>query len=144
MSRVGSAAQTKAIKKVSGTTKLDLAQFRELQAFAQFGSDLDKATQAQLNRGERLDELLKQDQYSPLTVAHQVLLIYAATQGVLDDIAVSDCRRFESGLYEWVDTSRAELLKKIVDEGKLDDELKAELDSALSEYKKQFVAATAA
>ena len=101
VSRVGGNAQIKAMKQVAGTLRLDLAQFRELAAFAQFGSDLDKATQAQLNRGRRLVELLKQDQYVPLPVAKQVLSVYAGTTGMIDDIPVEDVRRFEAELFRY-------------------------------------------
>jgi F-type H+-transporting ATPase subunit alpha len=101
VSRVGGSAQIKAMKQVAGTLRLDLAQFRELQAFAQFGSDLDKATQAQLARGQRLTEILKQPQYSPMDVEKQVLVIWAATNGFVDDIPVEDVRRFESGLLKF-------------------------------------------
>src|SRR5690349_19544538 len=115
VSRVGGNAQIKAMKQVAGTLRLDLAQFRELAAFAQFGSDLDKATQAQLNRGQRLVEILKQDQYSPLAVAKQVLIIYAGTNGWVDDLAVEDLRAFENGLYRFVDNSHPSLLQKLME-----------------------------
>ncbi|OFW01779.1 MAG: F0F1 ATP synthase subunit alpha, partial [Acidobacteria bacterium RIFCSPLOWO2_02_FULL_60_20] len=109
VSRVGGNAQIKAMKQVAGTLRLDLAQYRELAAFAQFGSDLDKATQAQLARGQRLVELLKQDQYVPLPVAQQVLAIYAGTNGFVDDVAVDDIRRFEAELYRYVENSHPSL-----------------------------------
>src|SRR5207249_1420203 len=105
VSRVGGNAQIKAMKQVAGTLRLDMAQFRALEAFAQFGSDLDKATQAQLNRGQRLTEVLKQDQYTPLAVEKQVVIIFAGTNGHLDDLPVEDCVGFENGLYAFMDSS---------------------------------------
>src|SRR5206468_5411067 len=109
VSRVGRSAQTKAMKQVAGTLRLDLAQYRELAAFAQFGSDLDKATQAQLNRGQRLTEILKQGQYQPLPFGKQVLIIYTGTTGVLDQIPVEQLRDFERELYTYVETINAGL-----------------------------------
>jgi len=109
VSRVGGNAQIKAMKQVAGTLRLDLAQFRELAAFAQFGSDLDKATQAQLNRGRHLTEALKQDQYQPLPVEKQVVIIFAGTNGYLDDIAIEDCAAFERELYSFIDSSYAQI-----------------------------------
>src|SRR5512138_2120508 len=114
VSRVGSKAQTKAMKKVAGTLRLDLAQYRELAAFAQFGSDLDKATQAQLNRGRRLVEILKQPQYQPLAVEKQVMIIYAATKGFLDNVAIEDVRRYEEELYRFLEARHSQLFKDIV------------------------------
>src|SRR5574337_1242325 len=105
VSRVGGNAQTKAMKQIAGGLRLDLAQYRELAAFAQFGSDLDKASQAQLNRGARLVEILKQPQYEPLPVERQVAIVYAATKGYFDDLEVEDCLPFENGLYEFMDRS---------------------------------------
>src|SRR5512138_2113271 len=122
VSRVGGSAQIKAMKQVAGTLRLDLAQFRELQAFAQFGSDLDKATQAQLARGQRLTEILKQPQYSPMDVEKQVLVIWAATNGYTDDIAVDDIRRFETGLLKFVENSHPGVLAAISEKKSLTDE----------------------
>jgi len=113
VSRVGGSAQIKAMKKVSGTLRLDLAAFRELEAFSQFGSDLDKATQAKLNRGARTVEVLKQDLNKPLTVEKQVMIFYALTRGHLDDIPVADIRRFEGEMLSWLDHNHKELLDQI-------------------------------
>jgi F-type H+-transporting ATPase subunit alpha len=135
VSRVGGSAQIKAMKQVAGTLRLDLAQFRELQAFAQFGSDLDKATQAQLARGQRLTEILKQPQYQPMDVEKQVLVIWAATNGYTDDIAVEDVRRFESGLLKFVENSNPGVLAAIADKKSLTDEIKAELKQLLEDFK---------
>jgi F-type H+-transporting ATPase subunit alpha len=140
VSRVGFTAAIKAMKQVGATLKLELAQYRELAAFAQFGSDLDKATQAQLARGERLVEVLKQDQYSPLPFSKQILIIYAGTGGYLDDLAVEDVRPFEKALYEYVDTANPGLLSTIMQKKALDDQLKAEIDKVLKECKERFVA----
>jgi F-type H+-transporting ATPase subunit alpha len=139
VSRVGGAAQIKAMRQVAGTLKLELAQYRELAAFAQFGSDLDKATQAQLNRGKRLVELLKQGQYQPLPFSKQILIIFAGTNKFLDDIAVEDVRDFESELYKYVDTVNPQLLNTIMEKKTLDDPLKAEITKTLTEFKQQFV-----
>jgi len=144
VSRVGGNAQIKAMRQVAGTLRLNLAQYRSLAAFAQFGSELDKATQAQLASGERLTEILKQDQFVPLPVEKQVLIIYAGTTGVLDDIEVADCRRFELELFEFMDANQASLLKKIAQKGKLEDDLKEEIDRALTAFKERFSARTAA
>jgi F-type H+-transporting ATPase subunit alpha len=140
VSRVGGNAQIKAMKQVAGTLRLSLAQYRELEAFAQFGSDLDRATQAQLNRGRRLVEILKQGQYAPLPVAKQILIIFAATNGYLDDLAVEQCGDFERELYRYFDASHKDLLEKIRDKSGITDELKAALRKALDEYKEQFKA----
>src|SRR5207248_6382579 len=113
VSRVGGNAQIKAMRQVAGSLRLDMAQFRDIAAFAQFGSDLDKATLAQLARGQRLTEILKQDQYAPLSVEKQVILIYAGTNGFLDDLEVPECRPFEAALYRYIETSYAGLLTKI-------------------------------
>ena len=126
VSRVGGSAQIKAMRQVAATLKLELAQYRELAAFAQFGSDLDKATQAQLNRGQRLVEILKQDQFSPLSFAKQMLIIYAGTNGFLDELPVEDCRAFERGLHKYADTMNPGLLKSIEEKKVLDDDLKAD------------------
>jgi F-type H+-transporting ATPase subunit alpha len=135
VSRVGGSAQIRAMRQVAGTLRLDLAQFRELQAFAQFGSDLDKATQAQLARGQRLTEILKQPQYSPMDVEKQVLVIWAATNGYTDDIAVEDVRRFETGLLNFVQNSHPGLLADIADKKILTDEIKAGLKQVLEDFK---------
>jgi F-type H+-transporting ATPase subunit alpha len=140
VSRVGGNAQIKAMKQVAGTLRLDLAQYRELAAFEQFGSDLDKATQAQLRRGRRLTEILKQDQYSPLPVEKQIVAIVAGTQGFLDDLEVEEVRAFEAGLYEFFDSSYPSLGRKIVEKKQLDDALRAEIRKMLEEYKSKFKA----
>jgi F-type H+/Na+-transporting ATPase subunit alpha len=140
VSRVGGNAQIKAMKQVAGTLRLDLAQFRELAAFAQFGSDLDKATQAQLNRGQRLTEILKQDQYAPIAVAKQVLIIYAGTNGYLDDLPVEELRAFEIGLYRFVDNSHPSLLQKLMEKKALDDAMRKEFDEVLRQFKERFMA----
>ncbi len=142
VSRVGGAAQIKAMRQVAGTMRLDLAQYREMAAFAQFGSDLDKATQAQLAKGERLVEILKQDQYQPLPVEKQVTIIFAANAGYLDDVAVSECLRFESELYAYLDDRHPGVLSAIVEKGKLDDEVEGRLKIALAEFKGQFKSST--
>src|SRR6188508_2408760 len=143
VSRVGGSAQIKAMRQVAGTLRLDLAQFRELAAFAQFGSDLDKATQAQLNRGRRLVEILKQPQYQPLAVEKQVAIVYAATKGFLDQIPVEDLRRYEEDLYRYLEASASSVLGGIADKKIIDDETKGALEAALTEFNKQFVAKTA-
>jgi F-type H+-transporting ATPase subunit alpha len=142
VSRVGGSAQIKAMRQVAGTLRLDLAQYRELAAFAQFGSDLDKSTQSQLNRGRRLVEILKQPQYQPLGVEKQVAIVYAATKGFLDPIAVEDLKKYEEGLYRYLETSRPQVLTGILEKKTLDDDLKAQLESALTEFGKQFAAMT--
>jgi F-type H+-transporting ATPase subunit alpha len=138
VSRVGGNAQIKAMRQVAGTLKLELAQYRELAAFAQFGSDLDKATQAQLSRGERLVEVLKQGQYSPLPFSKQILIIFAGTNAFLDDLAVEDVRPFEKHLYEYVDAMNPGLLKTIMDKKVLDDSLKNEMTRIIREAKERF------
>jgi F-type H+-transporting ATPase subunit alpha len=135
VSRVGGSAQIKAMKQVAGTLRLDLAQFRELQAFAQFGSDLDKATQAQLARGQRLTEILKQPQYQPMDVEKQVLVIWAATNGFTDDIAIEDIRRFETSLLKFVENSHPGVLAAIAEKKSLTDEIKADLKQVLEDFK---------
>ncbi len=140
VSRVGGNAQIRAMRQVAGTLRLELAQYRELAAFAQFGSDLDKATLAQLARGERLTEILKQDQYQPLDVIRQVILIYAGTQGLTDDLRVEDIKAFENGLYQFMDASKSALMQRIRTERALSDEIRAELTSALKEFKEKFLA----
>ncbi len=144
VSRVGGSAQIKAMRQVAGTLKLELAQYRELAAFAQFGSDLDKATQQQLNRGQRLVEILKQDQFSPLSFSKQILIIFAGTSGVLDDLPVESVRDFEKELYRYVDMTNPGLLKTIMEKKILDDNLKAEMSRVIKEAKQQFVDARAA
>src|SRR5690349_2938418 len=138
VSRVGGSAQIKAMKQVAGTLRLDLAQFRELQAFAQFGSDLDKATQAQLARGQRLTEILKQPQYQPMDVEKQVLVIWAATNGYTDDILVEDVRRFESSLLKFVESSRPGVLAAIAEQKTLTDQIKADLKQVLDDFKHEW------
>ena len=138
VSRVGGNAQIKAMKQVAGTLRLELAQFRELAAFSQFGSDLDQVTRRQLSRGERLTEILKQDQYEPISVENQVLIIYAGTHGFLDDIEVSDLGEFESGLYQFMETNKSLLLKEMVEGGKMGQELRRKLSEAIGEYKDRF------
>ena len=139
VSRVGGSAQIKAMRQVAGTLKLELAQYRELAAFAQFGSDLDKATQAQLNRGKRLVEILKQDQFAPLPFSKQILIIFAGTSGALDDMPVEQVRDFEKDLYKYVDTTHPGLLNTIMEKKILDDALKADLSRVIKEAKQQFV-----
>ena len=126
------------MRQVAGSLRLDMAQFRDLAAFAQFGSDLDKATLAQLNRGQRLTEVLKQDQYVPLPVEKQVIIIFAGTNGYLDDLDVADCRPFEQSLYRFLDTSYSGVLKKIRERKAIDDETKGELQKVLKEAKEMF------
>jgi F-type H+/Na+-transporting ATPase subunit alpha len=126
---------------VAGSLRLDLAQYRELAAFAQFGSDLDKATQAQLNRGRRMVEILKQPQYQPLPVEKQVTIIFAATNGLLDAVSVEDVRRYEEEFYRFLETRHAAVLAGIRDKKILDDDLKASLQKALQEFGETFVAA---
>ena len=140
VSRVGGAAQTKGIKKLSGTLRLDLAQYRELAAFAQFGSDLDKATQQQLNRGQRLTELLKQGQYQPLSVERMTVILYVGTKGHLDDIPVDQVRNFETKFYEFLDGQHADLMKDIADKKALNDDIEGRLKSAISAFKEDFKA----
>jgi len=139
VSRVGGNAQIKAMKQIAGTLRLELAQYRELQAFAQFGSDLDKATQAQLNRGERLMEMLKQDQYQPLPVVDQIMIIYAGTNGYLDDLPLDLIRQFQEEFFEYLHTRQQALLDQIMEKRALDEELKDKIRSALSDFKNMFV-----
>ncbi|MEM7383601.1 MAG: F0F1 ATP synthase subunit alpha [Verrucomicrobiota bacterium] len=138
VSRVGSAAQTKVIKKVSGTTKLDLAQFRELQAFAQFGSDLDDKTKAQIDRGYRIVELFKQPQYSPLSLEVSTATMFAMQNGYLDDVDVDRVKEFQDKLTEFLETRKEGLMAKIRDEKALTDEIADELKSALDDFKASF------
>jgi F-type H+/Na+-transporting ATPase subunit alpha len=140
VSRVGGNAQIKAMRQVAGTLKLDLAQYRELAAFSQFGSDLDKVTQNQLNRGQRLTELLKQPQFSPLSSEKQIVMIFSGTNGYLDDLAIDQIRDFEVGLYKYLDGSQTALLNDIITKKTLDDDLKSRIHAALKEYKAEFMA----
>jgi F-type H+-transporting ATPase subunit alpha len=135
VSRVGGSAQIKAMKQVAGTLRIDLAQFRELQAFAQFGSDLDKATQSQLARGQRLVEILKQPQYRPMNIENQVLVIWAASNGYADDVAVEDVRDFEAALLKFIENSHPGLLQSIREKKSLTEEIIADLKQALSDFK---------
>jgi F-type H+-transporting ATPase subunit alpha len=144
VSRVGGSAQIKAMRQVAGSMKLELAQFRELAAFAQFGSDLDKATQAQLNRGQRLVEVLKQKQFSPLPFSKQILVIYAGTNGFLDDLPIDQVRDFEAELYKFVDATNPGLLRTIMEKKILDDALKAEMTKVIKQCKETFVTQTQA
>jgi F-type H+-transporting ATPase subunit alpha len=138
VSRVGGNAQIKAMKQVAGTLRLDLAQYNNVAAFAQFGGDLDKATQAQLNRGQRLTEILKQGQYSPLAVEKQVMIIFAGTNGYLDDLTVEECQAFEHGLYEFMDNSYPSVGSQLVQKKQIDEPLRAEIRKMLDEYKAKF------
>ena len=138
VSRVGGNAQIKAMKKVAGTLRLDLAQFRELEAFAKFGSDLDKATLSQLARGERMVEILKQNQYVPMTVERQIAIIFAASKGHLDDIALEEVANFESSLFDYIDANAAAQLKAISDSGDLNDEQSKELEKVITDFKNSF------
>jgi len=145
VSRVGGNAQIKAMRQVAGSLRLDMAQYRDLAAFAQFGSDqLDKATQAQLARGQRLTEILKQDQYVPLSVEKQVLSIYVATSGLMDDVPVPEVRRFERELLEFMQSSQASILTSIREKKALDDGIRAEIKKAVQAFKERFTAAVAA
>ncbi len=140
VSRVGGSAQIKAMRQVAGSMKLELAQYRELAAFAQFGSDLDKATQAQLNRGQHLVETLKQGPFSPLPFSKQILTIFAGTSGFLDDLPIDQVRDFEAALYKYVDGANPGLLRSIMEKKILDDGLKAEMTKVIKETKEAFVA----
>ena len=140
VSRVGGAAQIKAMKQVSGTLRLDLAAFRELQAFAQFASDLDEASRNQLERGQRMVELLKQPPYQPIPVEKQVVALYAGTRGYLDDIPVSAITKFEKELYIFMDTKYPNILETIRESKKIDDETEEELKKAIEDFKSQFSA----
>ena len=135
VSRVGSAAQVKAMKQVAGTVKLELAQFRELAAFAQFGSDLDDATKAKLERGKRIVEVFKQPQFKPVSVPMQVVTLWAVQNGYFDDVDVDDLKATQEAIGEYMTDRKADIIKKISDSGKLDDALEAELKGALDEYK---------
>jgi len=139
VSRVGGAAQVKAMKQVAGSLRLDLAQYREMAAFAQFGSDLDPATQQMLARGERLVEILKQDQYVPEAVEHQVAVIFAATNGFIDDIEPTNVRRFGTELVSFIESSHPEVFSSLREKKALDDEIKEKLSTVIDEFKKVFV-----
>ncbi len=136
VSRVGSAAQTKAMKKVAGSIKLELAQYREMAAFAQFGSDLDASTQKLLNRGSKLTELLKQNQYSPMTIAEQVVSIFTGVNGYLDDLELNQIRDFEKDLYELIKSSHSDIIESINSSGELNDDISSKLTSIIEEFKK--------
>jgi F-type H+-transporting ATPase subunit alpha len=136
---VGGNAQTKAMKKVGGRLRLELAQYRELAAFAQFGSDLDAATKAQLVRGERLVEVLKQDQYTPYPLWKQVAIIFAATQGFLDDIEVGRIREFEKGLYPFLEANFGDIHHNIEEKKDLTDDITASLKKGIAAYKSEFL-----
>ncbi|MDP1758955.1 MAG: F0F1 ATP synthase subunit alpha [Thermodesulfovibrionales bacterium] len=138
VSRVGGAAQTKAMKQVAGTLRLDLAQFRELAAFAQFGSDLDKTTLAQIERGKRMVELLKQDQFVPMTMIDQVLVLFAATQGFIDDIPVESVKKFEQEFLRYMNDRKPDVKKELGEKKAIDDALKTKLISAVEDFKKGF------
>ena len=144
VSRVGGAAQIKGMKQVAGSLRLDLAQYRELAAFSQFGSDLDVATQRQLNRGARLTEILKQDQFQPLHVAKQIVIIWAGNNGYLDDLAIEQVRPYELAMYDYIDVNDAELWNAIEASGKLDDELTERIKNNVAGFKASFVAGVAA
>jgi F-type H+-transporting ATPase subunit alpha len=145
VSRVGGNAQIKAMRQVAGSLRLDMAQFRELAAFAQFGADqLDKVTQAQLQRGQRLTEVLKQDQFVPLSVEKQVLVLYVATSGGLDNVAVPDVGRFEKEFVQFAETNYPGVLKDIATKKALDDGIKGTIKTALEGFKERFTAAKAA
>jgi|HigsolmetaAR201D_1030396.scaffolds.fasta_scaffold17541_1 proton translocating ATP synthase, F1 alpha subunit len=146
VSRVGGSAQIKAMRQIAGPLRLELAQYRNLAAFAQFGSDLDKASQAQLNRGRRLTEILKQGQFQPLPVEKQILIIFAGTNAYLDDLPVEQCQLFEQELYRFVENAHPQVLAQIREKKAFDDDLRAQVHSVLKEFKERFVAehATAA
>jgi len=137
VSRVGGAAQTKAMKKVAGGLRLDLASFRELEAFAQLGTDLDAATQARLDRGYRMVELLKQGQYSPMDVVDQVMSIYAGTRGHLDKVPREEVADWEKGFLTFVSDQVPELRNRLVETGALDDETERQLEAAIAEFNRQ-------
>ena len=138
VSRVGGSAQIKAMKKIAGKLRLDLAQFRELEAFAKFASDLDDATAAQITRGRRMVEILKQNQYVPMSTANQVLIIYAASQGYLDDVELESVKDFEVGLLEHFASKSPECIKEIDDTGNIGDDLAEKMNKVIEEFKKSF------
>jgi len=139
VSRVGGSAQIKTMRGIAGTLRIDLAQYRELAAFAQFGSDLDKATQAQLNRGRRLVEILKQPQYVPMRIGLQVFSVFAGTQGFLDNLQLGAIREFETAMHQWLSDERGDLLTKVETAGKYDDALAGEMRAAVTEFKNDYV-----
>jgi F-type H+-transporting ATPase subunit alpha len=140
VSRVGGDAQTKAMKKVAGPLKLDLAQYRALAAFAQFASDLDKATRDQLNRGEKLSEIVKQPQYQPLPVEKQVVILHAATTGKLDDVPTPRVKEFETQYYRFLETERPQVLSDLAAGKTMTDEISAALDDAVDAFRATFLA----
>ena len=137
VSRVGSAAQTKAMKKVAGSIKLELAQYREMAAFAQFGSDLDASTQKLLNRGAKLTELLKQDQYSPMTVAEQVISVFTGVKGYLDDVELHKIKKFETDILDKIKSDKPEIIEEIQSTGKLDEKTEKSLSQIIDKHKKE-------
>jgi F-type H+-transporting ATPase subunit alpha len=139
VSRVGGNAQIRAMRQVAGTLRLELAQYRELAAFAQFGSDLDKASQFQLNRGRRLTEILKQPQFQPLPVEKQIFILFAGTNGYLDDLPVEQCRPFEDELYRFLDNAHPGVLAELREKKRIDDELRTRMHAVLKEFKERFV-----
>jgi len=140
VSRVGGNAQIRAMRQVAGTLRLELAQYRELAAFAQFGSDLDKASQFQLNRGRRLTEILKQPQFQPLPVEKQIMILFAGTNAYLDDLPVERCRAFEEELYRFLDNAQPGLLAELREKKRIDEELRARMHAVLKEFKERFLA----
>ena len=140
VSRVGFSAAIKAVKQVGSTLKLDLAQYRELAAFAQFGSDLDPLTQKQLNRGQRLTELLKQPQFQPLTWQQQAVVLFAGTQGYLDDVKVEQIRAFEDGLHKYFENQQSALMADLTQKKQIDDDIRSRLHAAMKDYKETFKA----
>ena len=140
VSRVGGNAQIKAMKSIAGMLRLDLAQFRELEAFAKFGSDLDKATMAQLARGRAMVEVLKQDQYVPMSIENQIAIIYAGSEGLLDDLPLEKISEFEAGLLQYLETNLSTALAVIRDTGQLSDETGEQLKKAIDEFKIGFIA----
>jgi F-type H+/Na+-transporting ATPase subunit alpha len=142
VSRVGSAAQIPAMKTVAGPLKLDLAQYRELAAFAQFASDLDKATRDQLTRGEKISEVLKQPQYEPLAVERQVAILYVATKGYLDDVPTPRIREFEQQFYRFLDAEHADLVARLAKTGRLDEDATKGLEAAIKAFRETFLAAS--
>ncbi len=139
VSRVGGAAQIKAMRQVAGKLRLDLAQYNELAAFAQFGSDLDKSSRQQILRGERLVELLKQNQYQPLSASQQVMIIFAGTNGYLDDIEIEKVRKFETDLFSFIESKHPGIEKELNEKKVISDELKERLMSVIAEFKKDFI-----
>lgn len=144
MSRVGGNAQIRAMRQVAGSLRIDLAQYRELEAFAKFGSDLDKATQQQLRRGSRLVELLKQDQYVPMPVEQQVVVIFAGTNGYLDGLALEEVGRFEKAFLEMMEVQHKNMLNRIAEIKELDDEMVKQLHSIVKEFVERFKVPAAA